>query len=217
MLKADLHTHTKEDPLDKIKYSAKDLIKYAAKLHYKVLAITNHNKVLYNRMLRSYAKKHGILLIPGKEALIEGKEIILLNIKKCNIKKISDLDKLRKQNALVIAPHPFYPKLKCLHSKLIENIDNFDAIEYSHFYYKLFNPFNKKAVKIAKRYKKPLIGTSDAHHLFQMNHTYSLINAKPKIDSILEAIRKNKIIVRTEPLPLKYCLIVGIGHLLKQV
>ena len=92
MLKADLHIHTNEDPVDfsKINYSAKDLIKYAAKLHYNVLAITNHNSILYNCMLKSYAKKHGILLIPGTEADIGGKEVLLLNVKQHDIKKISD-------------------------------------------------------------------------------------------------------------------------------
>jgi len=215
MLKADLHVHTNEDPLDfsKINYSARDLIKYAAKLHYNVLAITNHNSILYDHMLKSYAKKHGILLIPGTEADIEGKEILLLNVKKHNTKNISGLHKLRKQDILTVAPHPFYPKLKSLHSKLIKNIDCFDAIEYSHFYCKFFNPFNKKAVKIARKYKKPLIGTSDAHNLSQMNHTFSLIDAKPKIDSVLEAVRKSKIIIKTEPLSFKHYFITGLKAL----
>lgn len=164
-------------------------------------------------MLKSYAKKHGILLIPGIEADIEGKEILLLNVKKYDIRKISDLHKLRKQNILVAAPHPFYPKIKCLHSKLIKNINNFDAIEYCHFYLKSFNPFNKKALKIARSYNKPLIGTSDAHSLYQMNHTYSLINAKQNIDSILEAIRKKKIMVKTEPLPFKQYFAIGLKSL----
>lgn len=167
MLKADLHIHTREDPVDSwISYSAKDLVKYAAKLRYNVLAVTNHNRIFYNSMLSSYAKKHGILLIPGVEANIEGKEVLLLNVKEVNTKKISDLDKLRKENALVIAPHPFYPRLNCLHSKLTQNIGSFDAIEYSHFYCKSFDIFNKKAVETARKYKKPLIGTSDAHHIF---------------------------------------------------
>ncbi|MBW2993032.1 PHP domain-containing protein [Candidatus Woesearchaeota archaeon] len=211
MLKTDLHIHTKEDPVDShiITYSARDMIKYAAKLKYKVLSITNHDNILYNDSLKRYAKKHGILLISGTEAMIKGKEVLLLNIKKNNIKKISDLHKLRKQNALIIAPHPFYPRRSCLHSKLIKNIKNFDAIEYCHYYHKFFNLFNNKALKIARKYKKPIIGTSDAHFLYQMDYTYSLIDAEPKIDSVLEAIRKNKVLVRTQPLPLKYLISVG--------
>lgn len=211
MLKADLHIHTKEDPIDShiIKYSAKDMIKHAAKLKYKVLSITNHDSIFYNDALKRYAKKHGILLISGTEAMIEGKEILLLNIRKNNIKKISSLRKLRNQNVLVIAPHPFYPRLTCLHSKLIKNIENFDAIEYCHCYHNLFNLFNNKALNIARKYKKPVIGTSDAHFLYQVDYTYSLIDAEPKIDSVLEAIRKNKVIVRTQPLPLKYLLSAG--------
>ena len=72
---------------------------------------------------------------------------------------------------------------------MIRAIDVFDAIEYSCFYVKLINK-NKKAVKIAKKYKKALIGTSDAHYLWQMNNTYSLINSKKDILSVINAVKK---------------------------
>ncbi|MQY59231.1 MAG: hypothetical protein GH144_06450, partial [Clostridia bacterium] len=77
-LKADLHLHTKEDPKDKVKYTAKQLIDEAWRQKFDVLAITNHNMVLYDDYLKKYALDKGIVLIPGIEVKVEGKHIILL-------------------------------------------------------------------------------------------------------------------------------------------
>jgi len=203
MLKSDFHIHTKEDPYDSyIKYSAKDLIKYAVKLGFEVLSITNHHKIHYNKGLADYALKKGILLIPGVETHVDGKEVLLLNVRKPGtLDNFSDLEKLRNENAAVIAPHPFYPMPSCLGRKLVKNIQFFDGVEYSHFYLKHFNLFNNKAVKIADKYKKTLVGTSDAHRLLQFNFTYSLVDCDKKIDSVLEAIRKGKVQIKTKKLP----------------
>jgi hypothetical protein len=200
MLKADLHIHTGEDPYDKIKYSSKELIDHAARLGFDVLAITNHHKIHYSKKLADYAKRKGILLISGVETHINGKEVLLLNARKPGrIKDFSDLERLKKENVVVIAPHAFYPLFSaCLGEELLKNIKYFDAIEYCHFYLPFLNSFNKKAVMVAKKYNKTLVGTSDSHRLFQMGHTYSLIDCNKDIDSVLEAIRKGKVQIRTK-------------------
>ena len=42
-LKADFHIHTAEDPLDRVPYTAQELILKAADEGFEVLAITNHH------------------------------------------------------------------------------------------------------------------------------------------------------------------------------
>ena len=98
MLKCQLHTHTAGDALDYIPYSPKELIKKAAQLDYKVLAITCHNKVIFNKPLKKFAEKHGILLIPGIELDIGKKHILALNVNKEieNVKTFKDLRKYKK-------------------------------------------------------------------------------------------------------------------------
>lgn len=204
MLKADLHLHSKEDPEDFsiIKHSAKELIDVAAKENFEVLALTLHNKVLYNKELIDYAKERNILLIPGCERTIENRHVLLYNFSQEEIEKINsfeDLRKMKKEHNLVIAPHPFYPHPSALQNKLYKNLDLFDAIEYSHFYTKHID-FNKKAVKLSKKNKLSLIGNSDTHFLFQFNTTYSFIDSKKDVDSILKAIKKGNIQVQTKPL-----------------
>jgi predicted metal-dependent phosphoesterase TrpH len=204
MLKADLHIHTSEDycePL--IRYSAKEMIDYAAKCSFKVLSITNHLTINYSKELENYAKKKGIILIPGVEAKIKGKEVLVIGKTSIRgLRTFQDLANLRKEGALIIAPHPFYPMKNCLGNELVDNIDCFDAIEYSHFYAgKITDIFNKKALGVAKTFNKPVIGTSDAHQLYQMDNTYTLVDSKPKKEDIISAIKKGKVEVVTQPLP----------------
>lgn len=206
MLKADLHLHTSEDITHpEIRYSAKELIEFAAKLGFNVISITNHYRVTYSNSLRKFAEKKGILLIPGAELRIKGKDVLAYNISKNDAKKVrtfEDLKKLKKKkNILVIAPHPFYV-FSSLGKELAKNIGIFDAIEYSHFYLKGLNIMNRKAARFAHMHKKPLVGTSDAHHLWRMNFTYTLIDSDKNINSIINSIKKNKIRLVSRPLSL---------------
>lgn len=207
MLKADLHLHAEEDKHHKIKYDSKELIDYAAKKGFEVLALTFHRDVYYNEYLKEYAKNKNILLIPGVEKLIEGKEVLIYNISRTESDKLKTFDDIRnlkeKKDILVIAPHPYFKIWNCLGKKLVENIDLFDAIEYSHFYLPFFN-LNKKAVEVAKKFSKPLIGTSDAHNLFQIGMTYSLVDSEKNIESFFKAIKNGKTELKTKPVSLKY-------------
>ncbi len=218
-LKCDLHLHTNEDPKDKfIKHSPQELIDHASKLGFNVLAITLHEKNCYRKELVDYAKRKGILLIPGCEANIEGKHVLLYNFKDKEIKqikKIQDIKKFKKKDNLAIAPHPYYFTKSCLREKLDENIELFDAIEYCHFYHKLFS-FNKKAVHMAQKHSKPIIGTSDTHRLFQMGHTYTIVNSKNTVKEVIQAIKQNKVKLETKPLKTTTMIQIMISLLLKE-
>ncbi|MFH1770528.1 MAG: PHP domain-containing protein [archaeon] len=208
MLKADLHLHAGEDKHHKIKYSSKELIAHAVKQGFEVLALTFHGDVYYNNDLKKYAEKKGVLLIPGVEKLVEGKEVLLYNVSQSESKEIKTFEdiralKKRKKDILVIAPHPYFVVGPCLGKTLIENIDVFDGVEYSHFYLLFFN-LNKKANRVAKKYNKTLIGTSDAHNLKQIGMTYGLVDSEKNIKSFFEAVRKGKVKLETKPVSLWY-------------
>jgi len=203
MLKTDFHTHAGTDKDHALAYSPKQLINKMSKLGYEVVSITNHDTLTFNSELKRYAKKKGILLIPGIEKKIEKKDVIILNPTK-KIEKIDTFAKLeeyKKENVFVIAPHPYYPDPKALHSKLAENIKLFDGVEFSHFYLSWWT-FNKKAVKIAEKNNIPVIGTSDCHMYEQLNRTFTLVDANKNIDSIFKAMRKRKTKLVTKPIPL---------------
>jgi predicted metal-dependent phosphoesterase TrpH len=206
MLKADFHIHSNEDNRDLITYSAKEFIDVAAEKKFDVLALTNHDVFTHSQELSDYAAGKGILLIPGIESTIEGKHVVILNPQKDveSVRTFEDLREYRKKHPeiFVIAPHPYYPHLRkySLRSELMKNIDLFDGIEYCHYYTRLFNRFNSMACKVAKIHGKPVVGTSDSHHLFQLEKTYSMIDAEKNIGSVISALTDNRIEIVSKPL-----------------
>lgn len=202
-LKVDLHAHSADDPKDYINFSARKLIDRAAELGFDALAITNHDIITNNSELEDYAALRGLLLIPGAELTLSGKHVLLLNPEGGVIPKIKFLEELAEikgGSSLIIAPHPYYPGLKCLRSKLETHLSVFDAIEFSFFYNHFLN-CNRKAIQIAQRHGKPLVGNSDCHNLWQLGFTYTLVEAEKSIPSIVSAVKGGKTEVVTTPLP----------------
>ena len=199
-LKADLHLHTAEDPFDRIRYTAKDIISKAAEEGFDVLSITNHHRITFSSELFSYAQERGILLIPGVEATIRRRHVLLLNPPPGKIcSEFSHLSKLRRPETLIVAPHPYFPATYSLNGHLLKHRSLFDALEYCHFYSPRIN-FNQKAIEVCQTYGFPLIGNSDAHFLSQFGTTYSLIYAEKNLESIFKAIREHRVGVVTRPL-----------------
>lgn len=202
LLKADFHIHTREDPHDFIRYTAVELLEEAARQGFDVLALTCHNKRIHTEELRRRAEGLGILLIPGVEAAIEGKHTLLLDMPyaRLKVRTFEHVRALKGDGGLIIAPHPFFPAPKCLNGKLRENLDVFDAIEFSHFYTRTVD-FNRKAVEYARRMELPLVGTSDCHRLWQLGTTYTIVEATGKtIPAVFAAIRAGRVRVVTAPL-----------------
>jgi len=201
-LKIDFHVHTGEDPKDRyIKYSAKELLDEAAEYHFDAITIANHISILYTDELREYAQQRKILLIPGIEAYVESKHVLIVNCQQPyhNSLSFKNIRSYAGENALIIAPHPFYPRKYCLGEELEEHIEIFDAIEYAHLHFRFVN-FNNKAVAIAKKYNLPMVGTSDAHSLQQLNTTYSLVQAHKTIPAIINAVKNKQVEVVTRPM-----------------
>jgi predicted metal-dependent phosphoesterase TrpH len=199
-LKADLHLHTAEDPLDSVRYTAKEIISKAAEEGFDVLSITNHRIVTFGPELSSYAQERGILLIPGVEATIRRRHVLILNPPPGKIcSDFSHLSKLRCPETLIVAPHPYFPAIYSLNGHLLKHRNLFDALEYCHFYSPRIN-FNQKAIEVCQSHGFPLIGNSDAHFLSQFGTTYSLIYAEKNLESIFKAIRENRVEVVTRPL-----------------
>ena len=199
-LKADLHLHTAEDPLDSIRYTAKELISKAADEAFDVISITNHHRMTFNQDLFSYAQGKGILLIPGIEMTIQRRHVLVLNpppYKICS--DFFSLAKLQRPETLIIAPHPYFPGTYSLNGYLLKHPNIFDALEFCHFYSEMIN-FNQRAVEVCQLYGFPLVGNSDAHFFSQLGATYSLIDAEKNLESVFAAIRQNKVKVISRPL-----------------
>ena len=212
-LKCDLHLHSSEDPRHQLNYSAMELIEEASKKGYHVVSITNHNTVTYDQKLAEFAHSKGILLIPGVEATVMGKHVLIYGVdgmdEQWDQLTFFDLKRLKARGAFIVAPHPFYPNYNCLGDLLDRFSTLFDAVEYSHLYTKKLN-FNLKAQNFAKSKGMPLLGLSDSHSLKQLDYTYTLIDSEKDMSSIFEAIRENKTTIITRPARFSTSSAVGI-------
>lgn len=205
MLKANLHLHSREDEYDVLEYSIYQAIDRAAELGYGVLAWTPHKQVLCRQEHIDYAKSKGVILFSGIEAKIEGREVLLID---CGpeVEKIKNFRQLREykgknEKLLVVAPHPFFPAKSVLAEKLEQNIDLFDAIEVSWFHTADID-FNAQAVKIATKHKKPLVATSDTHHLKCLELSYALVDSDEDKESFKSALKAGRLKNFSQPIKL---------------
>jgi predicted metal-dependent phosphoesterase TrpH len=205
-IKMDLHIHTLDDPKDALDYSAHQLLERARTLGFRILAITLHDAVFDRAEVFADAASLGILLIPAAEMRLEGADVILLNVTAEEIAPLRTLDDLaalrarRGPSLFTIAPHPFYVFGGSIGETLVEKIDCFDAIELCHFWSRLFD-LNRRAVEMARRFRKPLIATSDAHrlHAFGSNHTSIPRPAELTVESVIGALRGGPLRVTNPP------------------
>jgi predicted metal-dependent phosphoesterase TrpH len=196
-IKVDLHIHTLDDPKDVIDYSAHQLLDRARSLGFGVLAITLHDAVFDRPEVFADAAALGILLIPAAEVRLCGADVIVLNVTAEEIAALKSFDDLRRlrtrrgSSIFTIAPHPFYVLGGSIGRQLVDLIDCFDAIELCHFHKGLLNP-NRRAAKVAARFGKPLIATSDAHqlHAFGRNYTSIPRPAELTVENVFGALRR---------------------------
>src|SRR6266516_1067398 len=205
-IKIDLHIHTLDDPKDAVDFSAHQLLERAGSLGFGVLAITLHDAVFDRKEVFAEAAAMGILLIPAAEMRLCGADVIVLNVSPEEVAKLKNFDDLRKLRAqrgssiFTIAPHPFYLFGGSIGSRLLAEIDCFDAIEFCHFHIGLFNP-NPRAKRVAARFGKPLIATSDAHRLHAFGRHYTSIPMPPAltVENIFTALRGGPLRLTSPP------------------
>ena len=202
MLKVELHTHTADDPVDRIPHTTLELIDRAVVLGYDALAITLHEKQLDLARFTPYAADRGLVLIPGVERTIEGRHVLLLNFDTGaeDVRTFSDLARLKsRRSGLVVAPHPYFPALTALRGALERHADLFDAVERNAMFTRTVD-FNGRAERWAIRHGKPIVGNCDVHRLALLGRTYSLVVAPAEPDAIWEAVAGGRVTVDSAPL-----------------
>jgi len=202
-LKASLHIHTSEDKKDGhiINYNIYNLIDEAEKCGFKILGFTPHNKFVFKEEFASYAKKKGILLIPGVERGLGrflNQHVVILNCDK-SIEKVKTIKQLltykeEHPEIFILAPHPAYTRVISIGArKLKKYINLFDAVEHSSACSRKIDFHNKKAAAIAACFQKPVIATADVHVLKKLNTDYAIIEAVDlSAESVLQAIKYGK-------------------------
>src|SRR4029078_6671412 len=195
-IKIDLHIHTLDDPKDAVDFSAHQLLERAHSFGFRVLAITLHDAVFYRKEVFADAAAMGILLIAAVEVRLLGADVIVLNVTAEEIAQVKNFDDLRRLRAhrgnsiFTIAPHPFYVVGGSIGSRLFAEIDCFGALGLCHFRFGPFNP-NRRARRVAPRFGKPMIATSDAHrlHAFGRHYTTMPVRSALTVEKVFAALR----------------------------
>jgi hypothetical protein len=204
MLRGDFHHHISADPLDGhfVPHSAGELVDHAAAVGLNVLAITCHESVPYEADICRYAAERGVLVLRGMEATVDGHHVLLLNFREfppgvCTMQEIAER---KTDEALVVAPHPFYPIGLGMGDTLVRYPRIFDAVEFSGMYTALTKQFNRRAQRYAATAGMPVLGNSDTHFLWQLGRTLTLIDADAEPRAVVAAIRRGRVRLVTRPL-----------------
>ncbi|MHA1847451.1 MAG: PHP-associated domain-containing protein, partial [Promethearchaeota archaeon] len=203
-LNIDLHVHTYASP-DCAIVPTHSLIKIMKKKNISGLAITDHDLFINVSRFAKLLKGTGLVVIPGEEVKTTlGGEILCLFINEW-IKPGTPgevMDSVKEQDGIGIFAHPFDHIrgnwIRYLHHSLDENHGQFnekiDGIEvFNARNYTLGG--NRNALQFALRFPK-LIQTagSDAHNLFEIGNSYSIIESESmNLDDIHDAMKKNMI------------------------
>ena len=212
--KIETHLHTREDVLDgpDISYTIFEFLDLASKEEYSIICWTNHYRMPDRDVLmqaRLHAERLGIVLIPGVEHEIGGKDILLYfdydidhNRIIGKIKTLSDAARMKREGMvrLVGAPHPFFP-MKGLGEHTMKNAELFDFFEYHWFYAKTFLPdylFNRntKGASMANRMRKPMLAGGDLHFLDEFGKECSYVRSdkdRKSFFGLFEGIRNHRL------------------------
>lgn len=202
---AELHAHSHYSKGEKIRVeglnSPEELVRHAKKLGLDVLAITDHNEFKGAQEAERIGRKLGITVIKGEEIKTDDdRHIIGLGLNERiepdhSIEETIDL--IRKQGALVIAPHPFDLHNKGIREKVLkcDTIEVFNSINLDRF-------SNRKAKAFAQEHKIPSIAGSDAHCIEMLGYGLTEIDAENDVESILKAIKKGRTIPRGDYVPI---------------
>ncbi len=183
----DLHIHSK--------YSGDSIIepitilKTAKKKRLNGVAVTDHLTIKGGIEALKLNKDPDFLVIVGSEIETNNKEDIIGLFLSEDIRSrltTEVIDEIRAQGGIAFWAHPFRAGKNLLRSDLIERVDLIEG-----FNSKTSASRNKLAQRLAYQYKKPLIGTSDAHHASEIGNGKTLVHATD-VSTVKDALAQGK-------------------------
>lgn len=178
MLKYDLHTHTNYSRCSNMKPEL--LLRMAKKKNLNGIAVTDHHKIEGALKVKQFNKDKNFEVITGTEISTTQGDVLCyyVNEKIKSTDFFGVVEEVKKQNGLVVIPHPFRTSTNPNHKFKIpfEKIKNkVDAIECFNARM-LFKSNNEKAEQIADKLKLAKTAGSDAHFWFEVGRAYTIFD-----------------------------------------
>lgn len=176
MLKYDLHSHTNYSKCSNLRPEV--LLKTAKKRGINGIAVTDHGTIKGALKVKKLNKDKNFEVILGEEIKTQYGDVLAYYIK--NHIKTTDffqmIEEVKKQNGLIIIPHPFRTyltpghKFKLPLSKVKNKIDGIECFNARV----VLSGDNKKANNIANKLNIAKTGGSDSHFKFEIATGYTL-------------------------------------------
>ncbi len=200
--KADIHVHTKYSGVHRLGVvrfpesvsNPADVVLKARSVGMNVLCITDHNSTAGAMKAKAESKDvKDIEGVGGEEISTADGEVIGLFLNEeipAGLSIEESIDRIRAQDGLVIAPHPFSLHCPALGER-IEGLD-LDGIEVLNGGHR-DEYANAKAAEVGKSGKWAKMGGSDAHYLPVVGSAYTTFNG-----STAEELRREILAKRTD-------------------
>jgi len=168
----------------------KNVIKFALRANLSAIAITDHNTIK-GSLEALNLKPRDLIVVPGAEVNTEKGDLIILftenEVRSRSFLEV--IDKARQEDDLIILPHPYRD-----HSSIKELVGTVDIVEA--FNGRRPRKENEQALKLATRFEKPVVSSSDAHLFFEIGKTKTRLYTEV---NDLEELRK-KLLTSTRKL-----------------
>jgi predicted metal-dependent phosphoesterase TrpH len=177
--KIDFHVHTNSSY--DCSYTIDEMVKAAKIAKIDGFALTNHNTINGFKKASEIAKKENIIIIPGIEITsVEGVHLIALFISKMPKKRkiLEIISEIKRMDGISILPHPyrtvsglFYNlKNKKMINSILKTVDLIEIINHKSLLKK-----EKNAKDLVNKYRKKIVGGSDAHFPYEIGKCYTEI------------------------------------------
>jgi predicted metal-dependent phosphoesterase TrpH len=191
-LRIDLHLHTNYSR--DANTTLEEAIHYAKKKHLDGIAVTDHDTVEGARKL---AQERDFLVIPGIEVSSRHGHVLGLNITEPIPPRLDiaeTAERIRLLGGLAVIAHPTVVIKTGLGTR-IDSASGIDAVEVINASALPFSLSIYLSRRLALRLRLPETAGSDSHYPDEIGSAYTIIDADPNRDDVIEAIRKG----RTEP------------------
>lgn len=189
-LKLDLHMHTKYSPDGFMEVG--ELICRAKERGLSGVAITDHDCCDALLEASEIGKRGDFLVIPGIEVKSKHGDILGLGITEVVERRLSARETVKKIHdlgGLAIAAHPYSLVFHPSGVRGEVKSAGFDAIEVfnSRTYFS-----NGMAFRVAKDAGIPMTASSDSHLLGEIGNSYTVVDCKCEVGSVLDEIRAGR-------------------------
>ena len=193
-LKIDLHVHTcySHDAVTTLK----EVIVYSKKRGLDGVAITDHDTLAGALKLQN----SDLIVIPGVEITTLRGHLLALNVTTPIPPKLAineTIQRIHEAGGIAVAAHPtlFY---KTAPSQQTASYDAIEVINSAAIPFQFFTYLNQK---FATRLNLPQTAGSDSHYAPEIGAAYTVIEADPNVDEIVQAIKKGATIPVGKSIP----------------